>query len=273
MAKSNASFLLTGGGGGGGCGRSPPGTSRQDPPPLRRCPMRCPRALRGAWLSTWRGSRRNSERGEGSLALRTPGGAVYCPRAPVATAAPAAAVLPQVAAAAVAAAAFDMLPGRSRNWHESRVAAIASRRTAPAARRPALDQEKNAALPIPGHSGRCARPLAGAASSQPCEWSQRAAPALPRRGCEGELRRKSLRRRWSRRARPPGVTGHSTYQKPGVPREYSRFAEGSAANQLPGRGGVERVWGGGEWSGVTIGCSTRGGITGVEPEAGDRSRW
>lgn len=245
MAKSSASFLLTGGGGGGGCGRSRPGTSRQDRPPLRRCPMRCPRARRWAWLSTWRGSRRNSARGEGSSAPRTPGGSVYCPRAPAATAAAAAAALPQVAAAAVTAEAFDMLPRRSRNWNESRVEATAGLEMVPAVRRPALGQE-NSAVPHPGHSGRCVRPLAGAASSQRSELSQRAAPALPRRGCEGELRRKRLRPRWSGRARPPGVTGHSTYQKPGAPCKYSRFAEGSAANQLPERGGVIRAWGGGE---------------------------
>lgn len=111
MAKSRASFLLTGGGGGCGCGRSRLGTWRQDRPPLRRCPIRCPRARRGAWLSTWRWSCPSRAGGEGSLALRTPVRWVYCTRTTGATvAAPAA--LPQVAAAvAVAAAAFDMLPG------------------------------------------------------------------------------------------------------------------------------------------------------------------
>lgn len=149
---------------------------------------------------------------------------------------------------------------------ESRVAATAGLGTALTARRPALEQ-KNAALLRPGHSdgayGRC--------------------PGLPPRcptNCSLELPRHFLaeaaKENCARRVETEvewagpvtGVTGRSTYQKPGPSCKYSSFAEASAANQLPESGGVERVWGGGKLSGGSIGCRTAGRsqglVTGVE---------
>lgn len=67
------------------------------------------------------------------------------------------------------------------------MAATASRGAVPAARCPA--RGRNAALLCPGHFRRSARWLVWAASSRTCDLSPRAAPALPRGGCE-ELRRK-----------------------------------------------------------------------------------
>lgn len=229
MAKRSASFLLTGGGGGCGCGRSRPGTLRQDRPPLRRCPMRGPRARPGAWLSTWLGpaqavsaKRVPQALGGSPQPAGRPSGSAYCPRVPAVAVATAAAALSQVAAAAVAvaAAALDMLsredPQLERKvggrWSLLALGLIPRRDGSIVGKRTlslactlspcALGTVRTGCL-----AGLLAR---SSGAPEPGEQPRR----FPAGGC-GELRRKTTAARGgSGRARPSRVTARCSYQKP-----------------------------------------------------------
>lgn len=83
-----------------------------------------------------------------------------------------------------------------------------------------------AILPLRGHSERWHGLSPGLPPRSPANGARKQSWHFLR-GCEGELLKKSLRWRWSRRAQTTGVTTSlSTYQKPAAPCKYSRFAEG-----------------------------------------------